>query len=210
MIEQAGLRPGVDFDAVAGTEYYFATHAMRVMHDLGINVPEQVAVVGFNDSQLNVAVTPTLTTMRKPFFESGFRAVEICLELAAGKEIPRKRWFQGDWCCAIRAACVSRAILEAGQRVIDPPGGGLPALFSRASSDSRRSNGGLAAPVRAAFESDLEGRSQFSFIKMITETAFPGQHPDVTFESGSACSNVCASTSWRQSMLPAYRRPKPC
>lgn len=114
MIERAGLRPGIDFDAIVRTEDYFTTHAMRVLGDLGIHVPDRVAVIGFNDSPLNLAVTPTLTTMRKPFAASGSRAVEIALDLAAGKEIPLETLVPAELILRHSCGCMPKAILEAG------------------------------------------------------------------------------------------------
>ncbi len=178
MIERAGLRPGIDFDAVAGTEYYFATHAMHVLGDLGISVPDQVAVIGFNDSPLNMAVTPTLTTMRKPFAASGARAVEIALDLAAGKEIPAETLVPAELVLRYSCGCVPKAIIEAGQTSDHPVDTGLPALFSALQLIAGISPPDWPARFWEAFESDLDGKSQFSFIKMINEVGFAGQKLD--------------------------------
>jgi diguanylate cyclase (GGDEF)-like protein/PAS domain S-box-containing protein len=182
MIELAGLRPGIDFDAVAGTEYYFATHAIRVLDDLGINTPDQVAVIGFNDSPLNMAVTPTLTTMRKPFAASGARAVEIALDLAEGKEISMETIVPAELILRHSCGCVSKVIVEAGQAPGHPADVTLPALFSALQWIAVSLPTDWPARLWAAFESDLDGKSQFSFIKMINEVAFAEQNLDNTFE----------------------------
>ena len=183
MIDQAGLRPGYDFDAIAGTEYYFATHAMEVMNDFGIGVPEQVAVVGFNDSPLNIAVTPTLTTMRKPFSKSGACAVEIAMDLASGKDIPLETLVPADLMLRHSCGCVSPTIVEAGQPLQYLSDTTLPALFSKLSSIPGLLAPDLPAKMWVSFDSDLAGNSQFSFIKLISDVAFAGYKQGIAFET---------------------------
>lgn len=45
--------------------------AMRALHDLGLRVPEDVSILGFNDISLASFTTPPLTTMRAPSMEMG-------------------------------------------------------------------------------------------------------------------------------------------
>jgi DNA-binding LacI/PurR family transcriptional regulator len=48
---------------------------------LGIRVPEELSVVGFDD--VEVAALVGLTTVRQPLFESGRRGAELLLQLVA-------------------------------------------------------------------------------------------------------------------------------
>lgn len=45
----------------------------------GVRIPEDVAVVGFDDIPLSAHMKPTLTTMKQPLYEIGKRAVELLL-----------------------------------------------------------------------------------------------------------------------------------
>ena len=47
----------------------------------GLRVPEDVAVVGFDDNPSSAHMEPGLTTVRQPFYEMGRRACEILLAL---------------------------------------------------------------------------------------------------------------------------------
>jgi len=199
MIEQARLRPGNDFDAIAGTEYYFATHAMEVMEEFGIRVPEQVAVVGFNDSPLNIAVTPTLTTMRKPFFLSGSRAVEIALDLAAGKEIPVETLVPADLMLRHSCGCVSPIIIEAGETPQHDSVITLPELFSKLLSIPGLPPSELPAKMWSSFDSDLTGKSQYTFTKLISDAAFAGQKQGIAFETWHRALNC-----FREYVLSAF------
>ena len=51
---------------------------------LGIRVPEELSVVGFDD--VEVAAYVGLTTVRQPLFESGRRGAELLLEMLGGNE----------------------------------------------------------------------------------------------------------------------------
>ena len=63
-IEQL-LASGAEFDAVFAVTDAVAIGAMRALQDNGFAVPEDVAVVGFDDMPLAAHVTPALTTVRQ-------------------------------------------------------------------------------------------------------------------------------------------------
>lgn len=84
------LRPGIDFEAVATCDDVFALDALQALQSQGIQVPEQVAITGFDDVAESWTVTPPLTTVRPPFYEMGHRAVEMVLALLAGEEVPEQ------------------------------------------------------------------------------------------------------------------------
>ncbi|MEJ3404773.1 LacI family DNA-binding transcriptional regulator [Rathayibacter sp. YIM 133350] len=58
-----------------------AIGAMRAARDLGLRVPEDVSIVGFDDSDLARAATPELTTVAQPLAELGRLAVAQLLRL---------------------------------------------------------------------------------------------------------------------------------
>lgn len=47
----------------------------------GLRVPDDIAVIGFDDNPTSAHVQPALTTVRQPFYEMGRRASEILLSL---------------------------------------------------------------------------------------------------------------------------------
>ena len=57
----------------------FAAQAMRAAESLGLRVPADVSVVGFDDSSVAIAVSPQLTTVAQPVTEKGRLAVAALL-----------------------------------------------------------------------------------------------------------------------------------
>ena len=68
-----------------------AAGAMSALSDLGLRVPEDVSIIGFDDSSVASALQPPLTTMRQPFQELASRAVELLLAQIQGSETIEKK-----------------------------------------------------------------------------------------------------------------------
>ncbi len=61
----------------------FAAQALRAAEALGLRVPEDLSVVGFDDGPLATSLTPTLTTVAQDVTEKGRLAVAGLLEVMA-------------------------------------------------------------------------------------------------------------------------------
>jgi len=64
----------------AGSDY-MAYGAISASEQRGFRVPEDIAVVGFDDNPNSAHMEPALTTVRQPFYEMGRRAIEMLLSL---------------------------------------------------------------------------------------------------------------------------------
>lgn len=64
-----------------------AVGALGACRELGLRVPEDQAVVGFDDIPLAALVTPPLTTCRVPRVELGLKAVELLFRQIRGEEV---------------------------------------------------------------------------------------------------------------------------
>lgn len=67
-----------------------AVEAISILKDLGYNIPEDISVVGFDDSIYASLVQPKLTTVRQDIEDKGRTAVNILLDIIDGKEIEEK------------------------------------------------------------------------------------------------------------------------
>ncbi|ACT60749.1 LacI family DNA-binding transcriptional regulator [Hirschia baltica] len=56
-----------------------AAGVLSAAHQLGVSVPDQLSVVGFDDSELASKIWPTLTTIRQPLLELGSVATELLI-----------------------------------------------------------------------------------------------------------------------------------
>jgi LacI family transcriptional regulator len=64
-----------------------AVGAYRALRALGMRIPEDMSVVGFDDVPIVADLTPGLTTVRPPFREVGVEAAEIALGLRPSKNV---------------------------------------------------------------------------------------------------------------------------
>ena len=64
--------------------------AIRALFKLGLTVPEDVSVVGFDDQNLAEFYNPPLTTVNIPRHELGRRAAQELLDQLAGREVARE------------------------------------------------------------------------------------------------------------------------
>lgn len=70
--------------AIFAANDLLALGILRAFHEAGVRVPEDVSVVGFDDTEGAGYYEPPLTTVRQPFAEVGRRAIEVLLEALAG------------------------------------------------------------------------------------------------------------------------------
>ena len=78
----AGLAPGT-VDAIFAVNDLVAIGAMTRLRELGVRIPDEIAVAGFDDMTIATDVTPALTSMRIHMTGIGERAVEMALSPAA-------------------------------------------------------------------------------------------------------------------------------
>lgn len=61
---------------------------------LGFKIPDELAVVGFDDVHLSAFFDPALTTVEIPRYRMGQGAMEMLIDLISGKPFDRMRWFK--------------------------------------------------------------------------------------------------------------------
>ncbi len=67
--------------ALFATDYTLALEAMARLRSMGLHIPNDVSVVGFDDPISAAYLSPPLTTLRQPLREMGRRAAELLLDL---------------------------------------------------------------------------------------------------------------------------------
>ena len=82
---QQMLLDGIEFDAIFAGDDDSAIGAMRALKLAGRRIPEDVAVVGFDDVPFARYLSPPLTTVRAPIEEIGREAVRQLVRLMNGQ-----------------------------------------------------------------------------------------------------------------------------
>ena len=77
------------FEAVVCANDNFAIGVMRALQMRGIQVPQQVAVTGFDDQYYATCVMPAISTVSLEFYEYGRQAAETLLTLLNGGDAPQ-------------------------------------------------------------------------------------------------------------------------
>lgn len=85
----ARLARDTELTAVFAANDQMALGVIRALRERGRRVPEDVSVVGFDDTPESAYFVPSLTTVRQDFAEVGRRSVELVLSLAEGDAAQR-------------------------------------------------------------------------------------------------------------------------
>jgi LacI family transcriptional regulator len=75
-------------DAVFVASDHMALGALRAIREAGLSVPDDIAIVGFDDMPFSVLVSPQLTTIRQPIARLGALAAEGLIDLLSGSAMP--------------------------------------------------------------------------------------------------------------------------
>ncbi|MBB1476610.1 LacI family DNA-binding transcriptional regulator [Shewanella sp. SG41-3] len=84
------LDSGIVFDAIFTASDLIAIGAIRALKKRGVSVPEQVAVVGYDDIPVASFANPALTTIKQDTQFAGEILVESVLKLIRGQEVSQR------------------------------------------------------------------------------------------------------------------------
>ncbi|MEO8981043.1 MAG: substrate-binding domain-containing protein [Polyangiaceae bacterium] len=199
LYERRGLRP----DAIVAANDQMASGVLEALLARKISVPNDVAVVGFDDMEEARFTSPPLTTVRQPLYEQGREAVRLLLsELYGGAR---------GGCVTLHTEFIARRscrCFNEQSRIV------LPALPKRASFEAalverrqivladlaRAARGGFGAlgsgweaRLISALTNDLRGDSQSAFATSIEEALLKLLEQKTDF-------------NWFHDMLSALRR----
>ncbi len=79
------LSEKIDFTAILATNDSIAIGVMRALREKNIKVPEEMALIGFNDDDILKYFEKPLTTVSVPKYEMGYKAAELLVEKINGK-----------------------------------------------------------------------------------------------------------------------------
>lgn len=89
MIERALLNHP-ETDGLFANSDVIAAHALQICRKLGIQIPAQMKIIGFDDVNVAALTTPQLTTVHQPVREMAEIAVSLLCDAVSGKVVPRR------------------------------------------------------------------------------------------------------------------------
>lgn len=82
----SGLMP----DAIFASSDFFAAAAIKEAAKRGYNVPNDIAVVGFNNSSISQITSPTITTVSQPSYKLGYYACDMLHNMISNPDLKIK------------------------------------------------------------------------------------------------------------------------
>jgi len=91
------LKKKIKFDAIQASNDQAAIGAIKALNDNHINVPENVAVCGYDNLFPSTLITPAITTVSVPGYDMGVKAVEELLWRIGNRDSkPRQHYLDAD------------------------------------------------------------------------------------------------------------------
>lgn len=82
-----------DTDGIFAGSDIIAAQAIRVCHERGIRVPEDIKIVGYDDVPVASLTVPSITTVHQPVSEMADACIRIILNAAEGRKPPARTTF---------------------------------------------------------------------------------------------------------------------
>lgn len=198
----------VDFEAVAAANDNMAIDALQALQARGMRVPDDVAVVGFDDLDEAHVVSPPLTTARIPLYEWSRRGVELLLKRLQHEEVPREIVLPAQvsirQSCGCLAAEVMQAIVEPGvasgesfEAAFDAHKERILPEMSRAVSSSLHLVDAYGNQLLETFAAGVRGDAPGGFLTVLSEIL---QRTEAAGEDVAAWNGVISTL--RREMLP--------
>jgi DNA-binding LacI/PurR family transcriptional regulator len=107
------------FDALVAANDDMALGALAALQARGVNVPDQVAVTGFDDSDGAAAVSPPLTTVHQPVYRQAYQCLELIVKQLRGEDAPETSVLPAEpvyrRSCGCQNSAIRRSVGEAAE-----------------------------------------------------------------------------------------------
>jgi DNA-binding LacI/PurR family transcriptional regulator/serine phosphatase RsbU (regulator of sigma subunit) len=200
----------VQFDGLAAANDYMALGAIPALQERDLQVPSDVAVVGFDDIEDARFSTPPLTTVRQPLYQQGEAAMDLVLAQLEGEQVAPQTTAATELVVRLSCGCLSGLTRPGRVGTVTPTRTPLDSLLVEHGGDVARQIGravhgadtslpqGWDRQVVDAFEAELRGAGAGLFAstldRLLTSVATAGD--DVGAFQG-------AVSALRKLLLPA-------
>lgn len=206
LLDERGLAPGRDFDALCGASDLLIFEAAGLLRERDIKIPADIALGGFNDSDESHLFSPTYTTVHMPFDRQALNAFRMLLDLMDGRN-PPDRLLKTRLVIRQSCGCLPESVRRAGEKVPGGPSGQgakarVPAaeeladIMAKAMEGEPELGKERFLPAARAFLDCLSGKPSRPFIEaldlLVGEAVFTGRDIDAFQDMLSAIRSACA------------------
>jgi len=110
LLDERGLKPGRDFDAIAAANDTIAMGALDELRSRGVQVPDGTALVGFDDDARAQFTSPPITTVE---YDMGRHAAKTLLALVNGETVPERSFVPTRIVVRRSCGCLTPAVAGA-------------------------------------------------------------------------------------------------
>jgi len=90
------ISENLSFNAVIASEDALAIGALKYAYRAGLTVPDDLSIIGYNNSLLSTCSTPTLTSVNNKLEIQTHQLVKTLLGVLNGEEMPKRSIFSGN------------------------------------------------------------------------------------------------------------------
>ncbi|MCR4953461.1 MAG: GGDEF domain-containing protein [Treponema sp.] len=101
----------IEFDSIIAANDLMAMGCSQAFSELGVKIPNELKIVGFDDTYHAKLSTPTLSTVAQQIHQQGLKAAELAYKIVNGETVPKRNVV--DLYIKFRQSC---GCIEAGSR----------------------------------------------------------------------------------------------
>ncbi|MFC1959655.1 substrate-binding domain-containing protein [Chloroflexota bacterium] len=113
-LDERGLRPGQDIDAIVSASDLMAMGALKALQNRNIRIPEDLALLGFNDSMEAQVAIPSVTSVATHLPEQGWQAVNVLKDLLEQSSVPEQVLIPTRLAIHQSCGCLDESVVQAG------------------------------------------------------------------------------------------------
>ena len=102
------------FEAILCANDYMAAGCVSIFSELGISIPNDVLVFGFDNAEVATTCDPMLSTISQSVAMTGYKAAELVYDVLNGKKVPEKAVIQSFPMFRQSCGCIPKTVKDKG------------------------------------------------------------------------------------------------
>ena len=102
------------FEAILCANDYMAAGCVSIFDELGISIPEDVLIFGFDNAEVATNCTPMLSTISQSVAMTGYKAAALAYDILYGKKVPEKAVIQSFPMFRQSCGCMPKTMKDKG------------------------------------------------------------------------------------------------